>query len=97
MKLSFLPGDLHLNKEQDGAFVVTLQGEEVLHTAQERKALAKFNELRREMEAQFPPRELTPEEKRAILQKWISDTLVSHNGDRHSKKKIKSGSTRTFG
>jgi hypothetical protein len=97
MKLSFLPGDLHLHKESDGSFVVTVQGSEVLRTKQERKALTKFNDLRREMEAQFPPRELTPEEKRALLQKWIGDHLVSHNGDRHQKKKIKSGSTRTFG
>jgi hypothetical protein len=97
MKLSFLPGDLHLSKEQDGLYVVIVQGKEVLRTGQEKKALAKFNTLRRDMEAQFPARELTPEEKRALLQKWIGDNLVSHNGDRHTKKKIKSGSTRTFG
>jgi hypothetical protein len=97
MKLSFMPGDLHLHKEQDGPFVVTVQGEQIFSSTFEKKAIAKFNELRREMEKQFPPRELTSEEKRAILQKWIGDTLVSHNGDRHSKKKIKSGSTRTFG
>jgi hypothetical protein len=97
MKLSFLPGDLHLNKEQGGSFVVTMQGEEIFSSRLAKKAIAKFNQLRREMEKQFPPRELTPEEKRAILHKWIGDNLVSHNGDRHSKKKIKSGSTRTFG
>ncbi len=97
MKLSFMPGDLHLNKEQDGSFVVTVQGEKIFSTRLEKKAITKFNELRREMEKQFPARELTPEEKRAVLQKWIGDNLVSHNGDRHSKKKINSGSTRTFG
>ncbi len=92
-----MPGDLHLTKEPDGSLVVTVQGNEILRTKQERKALTKFNTLRREMESQFPVREMTPEEKRAILQKWIGDNLVSHNGDRHNKKKIKSGSTRTFG
>src|SRR5947209_2864100 len=97
MKLSFLPGDLYLNKEQDDSFVVTVQGEEVLRTRHEKKALAKYNDLRHRMESQFPPNEFTPEEKRAFLRRLIADTLVSHNGDRHSKKKIKSGSTRTFG
>ena len=97
MNLSFFPGELHLKKEQDGSFVVTVQGVEVLRTRQEKKALEKFNALRREMESQFPPHELSPEEKRALLQKWIGDNLVSHNGDRHGKKKIKPGSTRTFG
>jgi hypothetical protein len=97
MKLSFFPGELYLTKEQDGSYVVTVQDQEVLRTRQEKKALAQFNKLRREMESRFPPHELTPEEKRALLQKLIGDALVSHNGDRHSKKKIKSGSTRTFG
>ena len=97
MKLSFLPGELYLSKEPDGSYVVTVQGEEVLRTTVERKALAKFNTLRREMETQFPAHELTPEQKRTLLQKWIGDTLVSHNGNRHRKQKIKSGSTRTFG
>ena len=50
MKLSFLPGDLHLTKKQDGTYLVTMQGHEVLRTHVEKKALAKFNVLRRELE-----------------------------------------------
>jgi hypothetical protein len=97
MKLSFLPGDLHLNKEDDGSYVVIVQGEHVLRTPQERKALAKFNELRLQMEEQFPPRELSLEEKRAILKKWITESRVAlgHNSLRAPKKKI--STTRTFG
>jgi hypothetical protein len=97
MRLSFLPGELHLNKEDSGSYVITVQSEEVLRTSQERKALAKFNALRREMEAQFPPHELSLEEKRAILQKWITDSKVAlgYNSLRTPKKKI--STTRTFG
>jgi ABC-type branched-subunit amino acid transport system ATPase component len=66
MKLSFLPGELYLSKEQDGSYVVTVQGEEVLRTTVEKRALARFNTLRREMESQFPAHELTHEQKRAL-------------------------------
>ena len=97
MYLLFLPGELHLTKTQDGSYLVILRGQEILSTRSEKRALTKFNELRRDMEAQFPAHELTLEQKRALLQKLIGDTLVSHNGDRHGKKRIKSGSTRTFG
>lgn len=97
MNLSFLPGELQLTKTQNGEYLVTLQGEEILRTRAERKALSKFNELRRELESQFPSRELSSEEKSAALRRLIGDALVKHNGDRHHKKIIKKGSTRTFG
>lgn len=96
MNLSFLPGELVLNK-QHSDYVVTLQGQEMLRTRSEKEAFTNFNELRRAMEAHFPAHVMTAEQKRAALQKWIGDALVSHNGDRHQTKKIKSGSTRTFG
>jgi hypothetical protein len=97
MKMSFLPGELHLTQAQDGAYVITMQGEEIFNTRSQNSAVTKFNKLRREMESQFPPHEFSPEEKRLLLQRLIGDTLVSHNGDRHRKNKHKSGSTRTFG
>lgn len=81
----------------DSDYVVTLRGEEILRTRIEKKALAKYNELRRNMEAQFPARDISPEQKAQLLQKYIGNILVSHNGDRHQKKRIKSGLTRTFG
>jgi hypothetical protein len=73
MKLSFLPGELYLNKESDGSYVVTVQGEEILSTHVEKKALAKFNEVRREMELRFPAHEMTPEQKRAALANLIGE------------------------
>lgn len=99
MRLSFLPGELHLTKQQDGTYLITVQGREVFNTKLEKRAIAKFNEIRREMEAQFPAREMTPEEKQKLLSKYISEIKVGidHNSFRPEEKKKKSGSTRTFG
>jgi hypothetical protein len=98
MKLSFLPGDLHLNQERDGTYLVIMRGHEVLRTKVEKKALAKFNALRRELESQFPARELTPEEKRSALERSIMDyKLVQVRASTKPPKKDKVRGTRTFG
>lgn len=99
MFLSFLPGDLHLKKSDGGSFVITIRGEEVFRTRLEKKAIKKFNDIRRDMETQYPARELTPEEKTKLLLKYVSDVKVGldHNSFRPEDKKKKSGSTRTFG
>jgi hypothetical protein len=98
VKLSFLPGDLHLVKERDGSYVITMQGVEILRTPTEKKAVAKFNALRLELETQFPARELTPEEKRAALEKHIMDyKLVQVRASTKPPKKEKVKGTRTFG
>lgn len=98
MKLSFLPGDLHLKKEQDGTYLVIMQGQELLRTRTEKKALAKFNGLRQELESQFPARELTAEEKRASLEKYLMDyKAVQVRASTKPPKKEKIRGTRTFG
>lgn len=99
MNLSFIPGDLHLNKNGDGAYVITLRGEEVFTGKIEKKAIAEYNKIRKEMEAQFPVREMTVEEKRKLLEKFVMEKKVGldHNSYREPKKDKKSGSTRTFG
>lgn len=98
MKLAFLPGDLHLNQERDGTYVVTIEGQEVLRTKVEKKALVKFNALRRELELRFPARELTPEEKGAALNRSVMDyKLVQVRASTKPPKKDKVRGTRTFG
>lgn len=97
MNLSFLPGQLFLNKEPDGSYVITLKGDEVFRGKMEKKAITKYNKLRAELEQQFPAREMSSEEKAQLLNKHIATDSISHNGDRHQKQRIKSGSTRTFG
>jgi hypothetical protein len=97
MNLSFLPGDLHLSKSEDGMFVVTMAGQEILSTKSQRSALAKFNFLRAELEKKFPTREPTAEEKSELLHREINDSLLGHNSLGGRKKKTTAGGTRTFG
>jgi len=97
MNLSFVPADLHLRKAENGSYVVTLSGQEILSTRSQRGALTKFNSLRTELEKRFPARELTPEEKAELLQREIKDSLVGHNSLGGRKKKTSAGGTRTFG
>ena len=99
MNLSFLPGELYLNKTKDGSYIITLQGKEILQTRSEKKAISEYNKLRRELESQFPSHELSSEEKRELLRKYVAESKVGldHNSFRPQEKKKKSGSTRTFG
>jgi hypothetical protein len=97
MKLSFLPGGLHLDSAEDGFFRVTLGGREILRTRSQRTAVSSFNEMRREMECRFPPHELSPEEKARIFRSLMEDALVQHNSLGGRKKKTNASSTRTFG
>jgi len=97
MNLSFLPGDLHLKNNEEGAFIVSMAGEQLLATKSRRAAIAKFNALRRELEERFPAREPTPEEKAELLKREIGESLVGHNSLGGRKKKTTAGGTRTFG
>ena len=81
-----------------GGDIGVMQGHEVLRTRTEKKALAKFNALRRELELQFPARELTLEEKQAALNRSVMDyKLVQVRASTKPPKKDKIRGTRTFG
>jgi hypothetical protein len=97
MKLSFLPGDLHLSQDASGFFVVSMCGRELLSTKSRRSAVARFNAMRVELESKFPRREPTREEKLQLLQSEINNSLVGHNSLGGRKKKTTAGGTRTFG
>lgn len=97
MKLAFVPGDLYLDKTEGGYFLLKQKGKEVLRTRSQRAAVAKFNELRRLLESEFPLRELPADEKARLLNKAIGESLVGHNSLGGRKKKTTAGSTRTFG
>ena len=96
MKLSFLPGELELSDEQ-GEFVVQVQRKEILRTRSKQTALSKFNALRRSMERQFPAREVTPEEKKELLNSIFNEALLADVGRRPPKKRGTARGTRTFG
>jgi hypothetical protein len=98
MKLSFFPGNLHLTQERDGTYVVTQSEQEVFRSKIEKRALAKFNSLRRELEATFPAHELTAEEKSAALHRALMDhKLIEVRVSTKPPKKDKIRGTRTFG
>jgi hypothetical protein len=97
VKLSFFPGKLFLDCDEDGTHRVTLEGKEVLRTRSQRAAAAKFQSLRKEMESRFPPHEPTQEEKAETFKRAIADSLVQHNSLGGRKKNKSAGGTRTFG
>jgi len=97
MNLSFLPGDLRLSKGDDGRYIVTMAGQEILNTKSQRSALAKFNAIRAELEKKFPTGQPTAEEKAELLHREINDSLLGHNSLGGRKKKTTAGGTRTFG
>jgi|SRR5579859_2107522 len=97
MKLSFLPGKLNLQTLEGGAFRVTVDSHEVLVTRSQKVAVNKFNELRQDMESQFPVREMSDAEKAQTFRRIMDDALVQHNSLGGRKKKTTAGSTRTFG
>jgi hypothetical protein len=97
MKLTFLPGDLHLTQSEDGFYQVTVHGQEIFRTRSKHGAVQKFNEVRQQMEKAFPPSELTPDAKAEILSKVIADFDVAQATLPRKKKKSAASSTRTFG
>jgi hypothetical protein len=72
-------------------------GQELLSTKSQRLALAKFKSLREKLEKTFPTNAFTAEEKAALLQREIGDSLVGRNSLGGRKKKTTAGGTRTFG
>lgn len=95
MKMSFIPGDLHLALI-DGEYLLTMGGSEVLRTRSEKSAVARFKLLRTEMETKYPARELTSEERAETLRAAIGELIVGQ-GSVHKRKKSTARGTRTFG
>ena len=91
-----LPGQLHLD-ETGGEFAVTLRGERVLVTRNAKRAISKFNKIRRQLETRFPAAEPTPAEATALLRKHIGECLVDDNHFRPQQEKKAKKATRTFG
>ena len=96
MKISFLPGDLHLSNE-NGHYIVRMAGEELIRTPSKRDAMRRFDAVRRELEEKFPSRELSLEEKAELLRSEVGNSLVGHNSLGGRKKKSSARGTRTFG
>ena len=96
MKMSFLPGDLHLYTDEDGIFCLVLKGEVVGRFRSEKQGIRQFNEIRSSLEKAHPTKELTGEEKRELLVREIGESLTRHNSLRNAAPR-KRAITRTFG
>jgi hypothetical protein len=95
MKLSFFPGKLFLESKPEGGYELRF-GDEVQIFRSEKAAIQAFNDLRAKLEKDFPAREPTLEERRALLAKEIADSAVGHTALRNTGPRKKTG-TRTFG
>ena len=96
MRLEFRPGHLLLFEKSENLYVVQLRGDVVLETHAQKRAVVKFNAIRRELEAQFPAEKQTPEEQAENFKKLVGDSLVGTYSVRPPKKGTARG-TRTFG
>src|SRR6187549_1770968 len=98
MRMSFIPGQLFLDADSDGTFVVRLKGDEVLRTRVQKTAIAKYNQIRSILEEEFPASVPDPEEMRAILLKEIGLGLVQENKfEQMAANNKKRTPSRTFG
>lgn len=97
MKLAFLPGQLFLELDSDGNYVVTFRGEIALSSRIKNKAVRKYNDIREVLEEEFPPTCPNPEEMRATLLKEIGMGLVQDQKFANLGAKKKRQRSRTFG
>jgi hypothetical protein len=96
MRLVFPPAKLILEKAQDGEYRLKLDGNLIATFTKEKAAVNEYNKIRRKLEAELPPAQISDEEKQQLLQKSISDSLVAHNSMRAEPRR-KAAKSRTFG
>jgi hypothetical protein len=96
MKLSFIPGNLFLAEDDSGSYCVSFRNDIVLVTKSKKKAIEKYNEIRKELEAAYPSPELTQVQKEELRRQASLDSMLSHNSLRAEIKK-KAAKSRTFG
>jgi hypothetical protein len=95
MRLYFAKAELLLEKVAE-EYVLTMAAEELGRFKQEKKAVTEYNRIRRDLEAKLPPTELSEEDRRVLLGKFLADGLVGHNSMRAEIRK-KPAKSRTFG
>jgi hypothetical protein len=78
LKLHFVPADLHLSQQGDGTYLVTMGETVLLMTPNQRAAVRKFNEVRQALEAEFPARELSDEDRKTNFLRDLVDHQVGH-------------------
>jgi hypothetical protein len=96
MKMSFLPGHLHLYTDEDGHTCLVLKEEMIGRFRSQKEGIQKFKELRAILEKEHPSREPSQDEKREALIREIGESLTRHNSLRNAGPRKRTG-TRTFG
>jgi hypothetical protein len=95
MKMYFQRAELLLESNDAGEYVLQMKGTVLARFRQEKRAIAEYNKIRRELENQLPPAKMTESEKQLLLQQYLADNLVGHNSYRPPAKKP--AKSRTFG
>ncbi len=77
---------MHLT-EDSGRYVITVDGSEVYASDNEKNAIRAFQKIRKELELQYPARELTREQKQEALKRLAGDSMLREvrNSTRKSK------------
>jgi hypothetical protein len=94
MKLYFARAELLLH-QVEGEYVLEMAGKVIGRFKNEKKSVAAYNRVRRKLEEEMPPAEMSDEDRRALLEKHLADNLVGHNSWQTPRKKP--GRSRTFG
>lgn len=71
--LYFKPFDLRLRQNEQREHVIEQCGTVTKAFGSEKKAIAYFHQLRHELEKSLPPRKLSDEERRELLEKYLAD------------------------
>ena len=95
--LYFKPFDLRLRKNEEGEHVIEQCGTVTKTFGSEKKAIAYFHQVRDELEKSLPPQiELSDEERRELLQKYLADNPTPRTSLNENSAK-KPSKSRRFG
>lgn len=93
--LYYKPGDLRLRKNEKGEHIIEQCGTVTDTFSSEKKAVAKFNRIKAELEKSLPPQpEMSEEERRALLGKYLADHPTPRTSLNENAPKKKSHSRR---
>ena len=95
--LYYKPGNLRLRPNEHGEHIIEQCGTVTETFGSEKKAVARFNRIREELEKTLPPPpQVSEEERRALLEKYLADNPTPRTSLNENAPK-KPSSSRRFG
>jgi len=94
VKLYFQRAELLLH-EVKGEYVLEMAGRVLGTFKSEKRAVAEYNRLRRELEKTLPPAEISDAERTATLDRYLLDSVAPTTARRPQQRRM--NRTRTFG